>query len=133
MANRVERRFSLSKQVTEEKIPELLKRKTSLQQTLETEVGGLQKLREARISERDVAQDTQLVKLESGESVELSSPDIKENEGARKLALFREQSYQELYELEKPFEGKPKTQADAFRLKPKQLTTEEVEDEERKD
>ena len=41
LANRVERKFSLTKQVSEEKIPELLKRKSSLQMNLESEIGGL--------------------------------------------------------------------------------------------
>ena len=41
LANRVERKFSLAKQVTEDKIPELLKRKTSMQMNLESEIGGL--------------------------------------------------------------------------------------------
>jgi hypothetical protein len=41
LANRVERKFSLTKHVSEEKIPELLKRKSSLQMNLESEIGGL--------------------------------------------------------------------------------------------
>ena len=41
LANRVERKFSLAKQVTEDKISELLKRKTSMQMNLESEIGGL--------------------------------------------------------------------------------------------
>lgn len=49
LANRVEKQFSLSKQVTEEKIPELLKRKTSMQMNLESDIGGVQKVREAKM------------------------------------------------------------------------------------
>lgn len=47
-AGNIERHFSLNKGVADEKIPELLKRKTSLQQNLENTLGSVQKIRNAK-------------------------------------------------------------------------------------
>jgi hypothetical protein len=53
VANKIERGFSLNKAVQEEKIPELLKRKTSMQKTLESDIGSMQKINALKMEEWD--------------------------------------------------------------------------------
>jgi hypothetical protein len=79
-ADKLERGFSLSKAVQEEKIPELMKRKTSMQQNLEYEMGGIQKIREAKQQEWERPMETLKVQTEEGEYFELTSPAMPKEE-----------------------------------------------------
>lgn len=73
-ADKIERGFSLNKAVQDEKIPELMKRKTSMQANLEFEMGGIQKIREAKEKEWDRPQETIKGKTDDGEFFEITSP-----------------------------------------------------------
>jgi hypothetical protein len=110
-ADKIERAFSLNKAVQEDKIPELMKRKTSMQQNLEFEMGGIQKIREAKEQEWDRPQDIVKGQTEEGDFFEITSPAVPRDAGQKKLAVFRQNSFNELYELEIPYEGRPKSKA----------------------
>jgi hypothetical protein len=116
MADKIERNLSLNKAVQEEKIPELLKIKTSMQQSLEQEIGGLGKIREYKQQEWDRPQITHKVQTESGEEIDILSPAVPADSVAQKMELFRARSFAELYELEKPYEGKPKSRAGSTKV-----------------
>ena len=106
-ANKVERSFSLNKACQEEKIPELLKRKTSLQQTLQVEMGGVNKIREHKQNEWERPQEMVEGKTEEGENFTISAPAKPTDREAQSMEDFRKQSFHELYELERPYEGRP--------------------------
>jgi hypothetical protein len=74
VANKIERGFSLNKAVTEQKIPELLKRKTSLQQSLQVDVGSALKIKTMKDAEWDRPHDKKSGKTEEGEEFEISTP-----------------------------------------------------------
>lgn len=105
MATKIERNLSTNR--ADEKKPELLKRKSSLQQNLECQLGGAHMLRQAILQEQSQENEKVLVELESGGTIELSSPKLPQYESVKQLALFREASFQELYALEKPYENRP--------------------------
>lgn len=108
VADKIERSFSLNKTVNEEKIPELIKRKTSLQGALQAELGGIQKIREVKEQEWDRPQELFTGKTDDGESYEIKKPAAPKDRDAKKMEEFRQHSFNELYELEIPYESKPR-------------------------
>jgi hypothetical protein len=108
VADSIERRLSLNKQVSEEKVPELLKRKTSLQETLVVDLGGIQKIREVKNKEWKRAQQLQAGTTDSGVAFEIRSPAPPTDKDAQKMEEFRSSSFKELYELEVPYESRPR-------------------------
>lgn len=120
-ADTIERQFSLNKSVAEDKIPELLKRKTSLQQNLENQMGSVQKIRNIKLQQWEVPQDVVTGKDEDGQEFELRIPQTKQEEFA-KLEKYRQESFEQLYELEKPYEGRPSARSEAAAKKAKLLS-----------
>lgn len=104
----------------------MLKRKTSLQQNLEAELGGIQKVREAKYTESELEQTTG--QTEDGQQFAISQPAEPKDGAGKRMALFRKESFNELYELEKPYEGRPKS-----KLSPGKPTKHGAADEETKE
>lgn len=64
-----------------------------MQMNLESDIGGVQKVREAKMKEQELPQATLVVELDNGEKVEVSSPEVSPDPVLKRLALYRKQSF----------------------------------------